>query len=346
MTSRRTWIVVAVAIGIGSTLVLARTSGRDHVAVAPSEPAAEAAMVAGPGRVEPLSEEIEVAAELSGKLIEVRVEEGDRVSAGQVLARLEDRDYAARLDSARARLAVAAAERARLLNGSRPEERREAAAVAAQAEAELEHARLEVERGRRLFSEGVIAREALDRTERDWRVADARQAETHERALVVDPAARADDLARADAAVTLARASVDEAEAMLAKTVVRSPISGVVLRRHRRAGESVSLEGSAPAIVTVADGRVLRVRVDIDESDVARLALDAPAWVTADAYPNRRFAGRVVRIGGMLGRKNVRTDEPAERADKKILETLVELEPGAALPIGLRVDAFIQSAAR
>jgi len=49
-----------------------------------------------------------------------------------------------------------------------------------------------------------------------------------------------------------------------------------------------------------------------------------------------------VRIGQALGRKNIRTDEPTERVDKKILETLVELDPGQTLPIGLRVDAFLE----
>ena len=67
-----------------------------------------------------------------------------------------------------------------------------------------------------------------------------------------------------------------------------------------------------------------------------------PAYVTADAYGNRRFPGHVVRIGQELGRKNVRTDEPTERVDNKILETLVELDNGADLPVGLRVNAFIQ----
>jgi len=59
-------------------------------------------------------------------------------------------------------------------------------------------------------------------------------------------------------------------------------------------------------------------------------------------YGERKFAGRVIRIGGMLGRKNIRTDEPSERVDTKILETLIELDAGASLPIGLRVDAFIE----
>ena len=63
--------------------------------------------------------------------------------------------------------------------------------------------------------------------------------------------------------------------------------------------------------------------------------------MTADTYGNKRFPGRVVRIGQELGRKNVRTDEPTERVDNKILETLVELDNDVDLPVGLRVNAFI-----
>ena len=65
------------------------------------------------------------------------------------------------------------------------------------------------------------------------------------------------------------------------------------------------------------------------------------AYITAEAYGERRFTGKVIRLGEILGRKNIRTDEPRERVDTKILETLVELDPGANLPIGLRVDATI-----
>ena len=49
----------------------------------------------------------------------------------------------------------------------------------------------------------------------------------------------------------------------------------------------------------------------------------------------------MVRVGEMLGRTNIRTDQPSERIDHKVLETLVELAPDARLPVGLRVDAFI-----
>ncbi len=81
--------------------------------------------------------------------------------------------------------------------------------------------------------------------------------------------------------------------------------------------------------------------MDVDETDVSRVHLGQKAYVTADAFGKQQFWGRVVQVGEQLGPKNVRTDEPTERVDKKILETLVELAPNTKLPDGLRVDAFI-----
>ncbi len=216
-------------------------------------------LVAAPGRVEPVSEEIDIGAELAGRLADVLVDEGDAVTRGQALARLDSDDERARLASAEASLAVADAE-----------------------------------------------------------------------------------LARAEASVRLARARVQEANALLEKTVLRAPVDGIVLRRYKEAGESVAPESKDSArVFTVADTRRLRVRVDVDETDVARLALGQPAWVTADAYGDRRFEGTVVRVGSLLGRKNIRTDEPTERVDTRVLETLIELHADVRLPVGLRVDAFI-----
>ena len=87
----------------------------------------------------------------------------------------------------------------------------------------------------------------------------------------------------------------------------------------------------------------MRVRVDVDESDVSKLSLGQAAYVIADAYGSRRFPGHVVQIGQQLGRKNVRTDEPTERVDMKILETLIALDNETELPVGLRVNAYIVS---
>jgi hypothetical protein len=101
------------------------------------------------------------------------------------------------------------------------------------------------------------------------------------------------------------------------------------------------LAGSNTPVVTLGDTAGLRVRVDVDESDIGKIQVGQSAYVSAQAYGNRKFWGRVVRISQMLGKKNIRTEEPTERIDTKILETLIELQEDHKLPSGLRVNAFI-----
>jgi HlyD family secretion protein len=83
------------------------------------------------------------------------------------------------------------------------------------------------------------------------------------------------------------------------------------------------------------------VRVDVDEADIGKIQVGQRAYVSAQAYGDRKFGGRVVRISQMLGKKNIRTEEPTERIDTKILETLIELDENSKLPPGLRVNTFI-----
>lgn len=65
--------------------------------------------------------------------------------------------------------------------------------------------------------------------------------------------------------------------------------------------------------------------------------------MTAEAYGTHRFWSPVIRVGCILGKKSIRTDEPSEHVDTRILETLVELDAGQALPLGLWVDSYVQS---
>jgi len=339
---RKSTVLPAAALGGIVVLNLVIWLGRGKSAAAPpaGAPITQQALAAGPGRVEPISEEISIGAQVSGRLHAVFIEEGDRVRRGQVLAVLENQDYLARVWSAKAELRLKEAELRRVTNGARDQERREAAARLAEAEAVLDGARLELSRRRGLLKEGVISREEADGAERQARVAQARADAARERHSLLDADAREEDRTRAESEVALARARLDEARIFYDKTFVRAPISGVVLRKHRNVGESVSTEFDSP-IVTIADRSALRVRVDVDEVDVSKIAVGQRAYVTADAFEGIKFWGRVVRVGLLLGKKNIRTDEPAERVDTKILEVLVELDDGHQLPLGLRVQAFI-----
>jgi ABC exporter DevB family membrane fusion protein len=297
-------------------------------------------LAAGPGRVEPISEEISVSAQVSGRLQEVFIEEGDRIAQGQVIAVINNVEYLARVRSAEAERRLKEADLRRVIHGARDQERREAGATLAEAEAVVENARVELSRRQSLLKEGVISREEGDGAERQARVAQARADAAREHHDLLEADAREEDRARAESEVALAHARLDEARAFYEKTFVRAPISGVVIRKHRKSGESVSTEFDSP-IVTIADRSALRVRVDVDEVDVSKIAVGQRAYVTADAFDGVTFWGRVVRVGQVLGKKNVRTDEPAERVDTKILEVLVQLDDGHELPLGLRVQAFI-----
>lgn len=324
------------ALAVPALLVTSRGAALE-VAAAP-EPAPE--IVAGPGSVEPASEELRINAQMSGRLRDVVVEEGDRVERGQLLAVLENDDFAARVALAEAELRLREAELRRVVNGARSQERREAQAAVNEAEAVLENARVEWQRRRTGFEQGVFAKEEADRAEREFGVAQARLKAAQERYDMLEEGEREEDRARAEANVELARARVAEARAVYEKTFVRAPADGVVLRKRLKAGESYSDQQDTPVVI-LGDLARLRVRMDVDENDIARLRLGQRAYVTADAFPGQKFWGTVVEIGQILGPKNVRTEQPGEFVDRKILETLIELEPGAALRPGLRVDAFI-----
>jgi ABC exporter DevB family membrane fusion protein len=299
-------------------------------------------LVAGPGRVEPSSEDIKLGSELSGKLKSVNVEEGDSITRGQVVAVLENDDYRAQVASAEAEVSAKEAGLRKVLNGARSQERSEAWSSVRAAQAVMDNARSEMDRRQKLFAAGVISREESERSTREYDVAKAKYQEAVERHSLVDSTAREEDLSLAEANLRLARARLDEARARYAKTFVKSPIEGTVLRKHHRNGESVSNSSNvADAILTIGDKKVLRVRMEVDETEVSKVRVGQKAYVVADAFGRQKFWGRVVRVGEQLGRKNVRTDEPAERVDTKVLETLIELENGAPLPMGLRVDAFI-----
>jgi len=299
-------------------------------------------MIAGPGRVEPSSEDIKIGSELSGRLKVVNVEEGDAIQRGQVLAELENADYRAQVESAGASVTAKEAVLRKVINGARRQERDEAWSSVSEANAVMENAKSELRRRHELFSAGVVSREELERYAREADVAQAKYEAAVQQHALVDDRAREEDQSLAEADLKLAQAQLDEAQARYDKTFIRSPIDGSVLRKHHRSGESVSNSSTVPdPVLTIGDRKTLRVRVDVDETDVSKVSIGQRAYVTADAFGKRKFWGHVVRVGQQLGPKNVRTDEPTEKVDTKILETLVELDPGSHLPDGLRVDAFI-----
>lgn len=192
LKSRTTLVVGLGVFLLTATLVLA--SRRAHESAVASNIASAnhgPLPIAGPGRVEPSSEDIKIGSELSGRLKIVNVEEGDAIHRGEVLAELENADYRAQVESSRANVVAKEATLRKVINGARHQERAEAWSSVNEAKAVMENAQAELHRRQELFAAGVVSREELDRYAREADVAKAKyDAAVQQHALVADHGAR------------------------------------------------------------------------------------------------------------------------------------------------------------
>lgn len=295
-------------------------------------------VLACPGRVEGESEVINIGAGVDGLLTAVLVQEGQQVRTGQVIARIDCREIESQIDEARALAERARQNRLRLLRGSRPEERRKAADETAVAEAQFRQAQLQHQRVAQLFNTAVVSKEELDKAARDLAVAESTLHAIKNQQALVNAPPLPEELARADSEVRLAEEQARTAKARLDKCTVKAPLSGTVLRTFLKAGESVSTVFPQP-IVSLANTSQIRVRAEVDERDVGRVYLGQSVIVLADAYPDTKFAGKVSRVGAVMGRKKVRTGDPAEKSDRDVLEVLIDLDDTERhLVVGLRTS--------
>jgi HlyD family secretion protein len=315
-------------------------AGAQTAIAAPAKAAAQQRIAAAPGVVEPNSKEREIAAQVVGVLKEIKVEENDQVTAGQVIAIVDNAEQSARLASAQAQLALRQAELDRLIHGARPEEMREARAALAEAESSFKFARHDYDRRAPLAKKGVSAPAVLDQAKAHLDASEARRNVVAEKLAQLEAGARVEDVDAARARLKLAEADVTLATAMLDKTYIRSPVAGTVLRRSREVGETVT-NVPPTTVAIVGDLHGLKVRAEVDETDIGKVATGQRVEVVSDAFPGKKFNGKVSWVSFRMGAKAVQSGRPADRVDTKVLQVLVVLDDDAKLPIGLRVDAYL-----
>jgi len=239
--------------------------------------------IAASGLVEPASEARQLEATVVGRIIKLNLDEGDRVAAGEVIAEIENADLKAQLARAIATVAARNNELIRLKTGARKQEIEEARATVREAEAIAVLAQSNFERQRALADRQIAAKETVEKAIADRDAAEARQALVGERLSLLIAPPRQEDVQIAQANLQAAEASVAEIEAQIEKTIVRSPLEGTILKVFRRPGETVS-NLPPTAIVAVGDTSRLRVRADVDETNVAQVAIGQTVWVSADAF--------------------------------------------------------------
>lgn len=299
------------------------------------------ARISAPGIVEGASEVITLRPEITGTLAARLVAVGDRVQQGQPLLRLDDRTSRLRVEAAEAEHASAAAQRDRLINGARQQERDEARALHRAAEARLALATTSLARTEQLESHRAIPEQEADDARARVETLRAELAAAAARLSLIESPAREDEVRHAAAQVAAARAEVETAKVALDKTVLRAPCAAQVLDINAETGELLTPNLTTPVIV-LSDTRRLRVRAYVEELDAPRVTLGAPATITADGLPGRVFRGVVAELSPRMCSKELFTGEPNELYDTKTREVMVDVEDGEGLIVGLRTDVWIE----
>jgi HlyD family secretion protein len=214
--------------------------------------------VAATGTLEAVTT-VQVGSQVSGSIQSLHADFNSIVRKGQVLARLEPSLYQSAIDQARANLARAEADMERLKVG------RADAAVKLQRAGELAERQL-------------IARTELDGADVTLQSADAQ-------------------VRSAEAQVTQARAALRQADVNLSKTIITSPIDGIVIARNVDVGQTVAASLQAPTLfVLAADLSQMQLKANIDEADLGTVVEGLPVAFTVDSYPRDTFTGTVQQV--------------------------------------------------
>jgi multidrug resistance efflux pump len=343
MTRITIMVLGLLVAGVAIYSMVSRGGASAHSAVDVRTPVAQETALssdiafASPGRIEARSDLVNVGAGIDGVVRTIHVKEGQTVRRGDVLADLACDDLKSALMVATSNRDSLTEARMRLQRGSRPEEREAAAQKTVAARAVLDQAASQSARMSKLYDAKEVSRLTFEEAQRDRDVAEAQFQQAQRNEELINAGPLPEELARADADLSAAEAGINLAQDRLSKCVVRAPIAGAVLRVLLREGESFGLVAPKP-LFTMADVSGRRVRAEVDENDIANVHVGQKLIVSADAYSHRTFSGVVTQLANVMGRKSVVTGDPAQKADRDILEVTADLnQPANALPIGLRV---------
>jgi HlyD family secretion protein len=303
---KRAIIVIAVLLALGAIVFFSIRSGdrRKPIRVYLEEVERHdvSRLVKASGEIDPRVK-VNLSAHVIARIEHLFVEEGDGIEAGDPVLELEKDAFVAIRDRAAAEVSIA---RSRLR----------------QAEIELEDNDLKLQRMQRLADEMVISSEQLESSQLQHKSAELKLEQSRE-------------------AILQAQASLEKAEDDLAKTTIFAPLSGRVIELRAEEGEVVvsgTMNNPASVIAIIADLSEILAVVDVDETEVAYLALGQSVELEVDALPDESYSGRVVEIGSSGFQRN-RQPDVTFFGVKILLD-----EPEETLRTGMSVRARINTA--
>ncbi len=278
MTGKKILIIVGVALVAAAVIAANLWYARDTspaVTVEGIKARDLEAIVSASGKIQP-KRLVNISAETPGRVVELAVNEGDRITRGQFLLQIDPKSLRTRVDSGTASLGAAAASL---------EQSRQSVQTA---RVQVEQASRNLARQRELWSEQLTTREALERAENEVRAAESTLQEREKQ--VSAQAAR----------IEQERAGLESARYDLSKVRLESPIDGIVTRRNIQQGETAvigTMNNAGTVLLTLADMSVIQAEVEVDETNIPQVTLGQLAKVVIDALPDKTFTGRVTEIG-------------------------------------------------
>jgi HlyD family secretion protein len=253
------------------------------------------------GSLEPIST-VNVSPKTAGRLAELYVKQGDRVSKGQIVARMDGGTLKAELAQAQAQLAQIQAQYALTKNGTRREEVSQAKAQVVAAKAKAEFSEKKLARYQILAQEGAISKNDLDQYLSEHQSNQATVQETQEKLQQLSRGSRPEELEQRVAQVAESRAKIDQIQTQLEDSVIRAPFDGIVTQTYAIAGAIVTPTTSASSTASATSTSILAIasgiqaKIKVPEISIPQIQVGQKVDIESDAYPNRTFPGRVMRI--------------------------------------------------
>jgi multidrug efflux pump subunit AcrA (membrane-fusion protein) len=326
-------MLAGLALGAG-TVVAIRRGQAASVEVAPG-PIHET--VIAQGQIVATAGTAEVRALVDGRVVDVAVREGDTVTAGQLLARLDTAEIDAAIARAKAEHTVAEAELRLARSGGRHEERVAAEAALDAARAAMAREDTRAARDSALAEKGAVPLEIADESRRNAEVARAgfARAAAERRSTL---RGRPEQIEAARAKVAAAEAALAAAVARRERSVVVAPIAGVVLARHVDAGDGV-IPGAT--MFELANPTATELLVEIEDVDAMRAAPGLVVTIKSLGGAHVVGRGTIDRVSPRLNRRTIGASDARMRAETQVRSAWVRWDAASTQPIGLRVEAHI-----
>ena len=278
MNKKLKWIIISLVAIIVLLIVLKKTGvlGKDEGIKVTAEKVERRTIVEtvnASGKIYP-EVEVKLSPDISGEIVELKVEEGETVKKGQVLARIYGDIYATQRDQA---AAIVSQQKAQLANAD---------ASLGALRAQLDQAKKTYDMQKQLFDEKIISRNEFNTADAAYKTA------------VANLNAAQQGIKGSEASIQSAQAGLAKANKDISRATLESPMDGIISLLSVKEGERVvgSSMMAGTEMMRIADMSKIEVRVDVGENDIPKVHLGDTAIIEVDAFNNRKFKGVVTQI--------------------------------------------------